>query len=204
MQIYANTLEKDFDAVASSSGRADRQLILFRRSRFELVLRLELDEFNNGTHRSPLLVLLEDRQTRRPLVIVGNHLARGNARLRQQQAIGLREWARAKPLAGIITIGDFNMDFSFKTMKGNPAFGEMIRDNVWKWVSPEPLVDTQWSDNNGRDRYPNSMLDFAFVSGPAKAWQPKCRVIVRPDDFPDNGSTSDHRPVELRIKVPAE
>ena len=40
-----------------------------------------------------------------------------------------------------------------------------------------------------------------FVSGPAKRWDPKCRVIVRPGDFPDNDKTSDHRPVELRLEL---
>ena len=93
------------------------------------------------------------------------------------------------------------MDYSFKKQKGNRAFVEMLRDNVWTWVAPDPLVDTQWSDNNGKDRYPNSMLDLAFVAGKAKDWEPKCRVIVREGDFPDNRSTSDHRPVELRVNI---
>ena len=93
------------------------------------------------------------------------------------------------------------MDYNFKRKQGNDAFPVMLQDNIWKWIPPEPLVDTQWSDNNGKDRYPNSMLDFAFVAGPAKDWQPKCRVIVREGDFPDSYSTSDHRPIELRINV---
>jgi len=38
-------------------------------------------------------------------------------------------------------------------------------------------------------RYPNSMLDFAFVVGKVKDWKPKCRVIVCPDSFPDRFST---------------
>ena len=77
-----------------------------------------------------------------------NHLARSNNDLRQQQAAGLREWARDQPV-GVISIGDFNMDYSFKRKKGNDAFPEMLRDNIWKWIPPEPLVDTQWSDNYG-------------------------------------------------------
>jgi hypothetical protein len=43
------------------------------------------------------------------------------------------------------------------------------------------------------------MLDFAFVAGPAKDWKPVCKVIVRDKDFPDNKTTSDHRPIELRL-----
>ena len=74
--------------------------------------------------------------------------------------------------------------------------------DVWHWVVPDPLFDTQWDDANGKDRYPNSMLDFAFVAGEAKTWNPQCRVIVRPGDFPDNSKTSDHRPIELRLRIP--
>ena len=88
--------------------------------------------------------------------------------------------------------------------KGNKAFDEIVQDNVCQWVKPEPLVDTQWWDRNGRDYRPDSALDFAFVSGDVKKWNPKCRVIVRKGDFPDNDATSDHRPIELRITVPSE
>ena len=102
---------------------------------------------------------------------------------------------------GVINIGDFNMDYSFKRKQGNDAFPEMLRDNIWMWIPPEPLVDTQWSDNFGKDRCPYSMLDFAFVSGPAKRWEPKYRVIIRPNDFPDSYQTSDHGPIELRLNL---
>ena len=78
----------------------------------------------------------------------------------------------------------------------------MTRGDAWEWVVPNPLVDTQWSDNFGKDRFPNSMLDFAFVAGEAKTWNPQCSVIVRPGDFPDDSKTSDHRPVELRLTIP--
>jgi hypothetical protein len=59
------------------------------------------------------------------------------------------------------------------------------------------MIDTNWSDDNGVDRYPDSMLDFNFVAGAAKDWKAECRVIVRDGDFPDDKKTSDHRPVQL-------
>lgn len=129
-----------------------------------------------------------------------NHLARGNEELRNQQAVGLREWARDQTLP-TIAIGDFNMDDDFLTQRGNQAFIEILRDNVWEWVEPEELIDTNWSDNDGdgRDNYPDSMLDFAIVAGPAKDWSPICRVIMRARDFPDDEATSDHRPIELLL-----
>ena len=100
-----------------------------------------------------------------------------------------------------ITAGDFNMDFEFATQRGNDAFTEMLRDNVWQWVRPEELIDTNWSDpdGDGMDNFPGSMLDFAFVAGRAKDWQPASNMIVRDGDFPDDETTSDHRPIELLL-----
>ena len=176
-------------------------MILFNREKFELLEQKELHQLNNGSHRSPFYVRLRDKRTKTELIVMTNHLPRKNNDLRQKQAAGLREWARDQPV-GVVNIGDFNMDYSFKRRKGNDAFPEMLRDNIWKWIPPEPLVDTQWDDDDGKDRYPNSMLDFAFVSGPAKTWNPQCRVIVREGDFPDTKKTSDHRPIELRLTLP--
>ena len=39
-------------------------------------------------------LLLEDRRGGGELFLMTVHLARGNARLREEQAAGLREWAR--------------------------------------------------------------------------------------------------------------
>ena len=74
-----------------------------------------------------------------------------------------------------------------------------MQDNVWTWIRPEPLVDTNWSDvdGDGVDNHIDSLLDFSFVAGEAKTWRASSRVIVRENDFPDNDKTSDHRPVEL-------
>jgi endonuclease/exonuclease/phosphatase family metal-dependent hydrolase len=123
-------------------------------------------------------------------------LARGDAEFRQQQAVGLREWARNESTP-IIAIGDFNFDYDFNTKKGNSGFDAFLKDGVWKWIKPVEMIDTNWSDDNGKDRFPDSMLDFNFVAGAAKEWYAERRVIVREGDFPDDEKTSDHRPVEL-------
>jgi endonuclease/exonuclease/phosphatase family metal-dependent hydrolase len=202
---YWKALGSDFKAINGKTGRDDSLQILFNEKRFEELQRGELARYrdivlNNGSHRTPLFVRLRVRATGSEFIVMTNHLARGNAELRKQQAIGLREWARDQNVA-VITVGDFNMDFDFKTERGNDAFPEMIRDNVWSWVRPIELIDTNWADKNadGVDEYPDSMLDFAFVAGPAKSWSPKCSVVVRPGDFPDDRNTSDHRPIELTL-----
>ena len=100
--------------------------------------------------------------------------------------------------------GDFNFDYSFATQAGNAAFTEFLSDDTWKWVRPDPLIDTNWADHdgNGSDDYPDSMLDFVFVAGAARGWEATCSVVVRAGDFPDDQTTSDHRPVSCVIDVP--
>lgn len=70
---------------------------------------------------------------------------------------------------------------------------------MWHWVKPRELIDTNWSDDNGGDRYPDSMLDFAFAADAETKWKTESRVIVRPGNFPDDEKTADHKPVEVTI-----
>ena len=204
---YQNSRGPDFDTVTSQSGNEDRLQIIYNVKRFELLEKMELTRhgdyiLNNGGHRSPTAVRLKDRISGKSLIVMVNHLARGNAEFRRTQAIGLREWARDQEM-GVINIGDFNMDYVFTTGKGNDGLDEILRDNVWKWVEPKSWIDSNWWDPeaDGVDNYEGSMLDFAFVSGPAKTWAPTCEVIVESGDFPDNKATSDHRPIALRLDL---
>ncbi len=205
-ELFRSAMGPSFSTINGRTGRSDSLQILYDSQKFEALQTEELGTYreytlNNGTHRSPLYVRLKIKGTEWQFVVMVNHLARGNAELRKMQAIGLREWARDQD-APIVSIGDFNMDFDFRTERGNDAFPEMIRDNVWAWVRPKELVDTNWADRgkDGVDDYPDSMLDFAFVAGPAKTWTPECIVVVRPSDFPDDDKTSDHRPIRLTLK----
>ena len=205
-ELFARACDKGCQFVSSKTGNDDRLEIIYDTRRLELVRHQELDryrdfELNNGNHRSPLLAHFRDRQSGIEFQVVVNHLARGKEEVRNMQAIGLREWARDQTLP-TVTIGDFNLDFDFHTRRGNQAFIEILRDDVWSWVKPGAWIDTNWADpdHDGKDNFPGSMLDFAFVAGPAKDWKPACKVIVRDGDFPDDKTTSDHRPVELRLR----
>jgi endonuclease/exonuclease/phosphatase family metal-dependent hydrolase len=194
-----------YTAVNGETGGSDRLQIIVNTDRFDLLESREMAQYrdyplNKGSHRSPLYVRLKDRQLGHQYIVMTNHLARGNAKFRQAQAVGLREWARNQNVS-VIAIGDFNMDYDYRAMKGNKAFDEMVRGNVWSWLVPTEFIDTNWADRDGdgKDNYPDSMLDLAFASGPVKDWQIECRVVVRADDFPDDASTSDHRPIELLL-----
>jgi endonuclease/exonuclease/phosphatase family metal-dependent hydrolase len=188
---------------ANETREDDHLWLAFSKEKFSLIESKEMKEvsgfiFDDGHHRVPLYVKLKDLANSQEVVFLMNHLARGNKDFRQEQASTLREWARTKSIP-IIAIGDYNLDFEFATEKGNKAFDEFMKDNVWLWVRPEPLVDTNWSDRDGDgvDNYIDSLLDFSFLSGAAKTWKASSRVIVRENDFPDTEKTSDHRPVEL-------
>ena len=63
---------------------------------------------------------LRDKQSGVKFLLVLNHLARGDAELRQEQAKALRLWAADQELP-IISIGDYNFDFDFPTQKGGDS-----------------------------------------------------------------------------------
>ena len=207
-EILKASLGTNYNFVISDSGRNDRLAILYDQTKFEEIKHFEISEINfQNRYRAPLVVHLKHEATEIEFLVMNNHLARGKAPVRQEQATQLVQWARTQ-LMPVVALGDYNFDYVFETKKGNTAFSNMLKDNVWQWVKPEEWIDTNWYDNpkepDGKDDYPGSMLDFAFVSGPAKVWQKQCRVIVRDRDFPDNESTSDHRAFELVITAAVE
>ncbi len=193
--------------VMGTTGDSDRLCIVYNGERFEEVRVQQLNKFdkftlNPGNQRSPLIVHLRDKATGYEFVVLNNHLARGNADRRKEQALGLSAWAREQNLP-LIAVGDYNFDFDFATKSGNEAFRAFLQDGVWKWNEPKELIDSNWDDRDkdGKDNYPDSLLDMVFTAGVAKEWQVAVNVIVRKGDFPDDDKTSDHRPVRVLVKV---
>ena len=197
---------KSYRYIASHTGRNDRLLIAYDAERFLLLEIRELFHYgdtplNEWRHRSPLVLLLRDLRSKEEFYLMTVHLARGDAKFRQKQAIGLREWA-ASIKRPAIAIGDFNFDYGFAKQRGNRSFNNFLAPSSrWRWAKPDPLIDTNWSDRDGdgRDNYPDSMLDFAFVAG-FENRDVRSRVIVRDSDFPDSEATSDHRPISVVIE----
>ncbi len=215
----AEGLGTDVDHVTSASGGfmdSDSLMLIADKKRFEIQDTIELHryagivanfnisdtkdpEFGALRARSPLAVKLLDKVRGECFWVIVNHLARGEADLRTDQAKMLRKWAEDHK-EPIIAVGDFNFDYDFHTQEGNEGFKAMMEGDVWTWLKPDPLVDSNWSDDRRVrdrrvDRYPDSILDFAFVANSAKKWNGKSNVIVRDGDFPDNEKTSDHRPL---------
>ncbi len=222
-QVFAKAaaagLKSEIDFVTSASGGfqdSDSLMLVVDTSRFLIEEAMELHrfagvsanfnvteesspEFGTLRARSPLAVKVRDKSDQKTFWVIVNHLARGEAELRTDQARMLVKWAAAHP-EPIISAGDHNLDFEFKTQKGNAAFDAMLEGGVWEWVKPDPLIDSNWSSDfriqdRNVDRYPDSILDFIFVANQAKGWHGKSAVVVRDEDFPDNEKTSDHRPL---------
>ncbi|MFM7208057.1 MAG: endonuclease/exonuclease/phosphatase family protein [Planctomycetaceae bacterium] len=218
-QAVADGLGGDVDFVTSASGGyadADSLMLVVDARRFRIDEVIELHRYagiranfpvndeSSSEHgsvrgRSPLIARLHDLVDGRDVWVIVNHLARGENDLRTDQARALRRWAadRREP---VIAAGDFNFDYEFQTAKGNPAFDAMLEGGTWTWVKPDPLVDSNWSEDRKRlgpgvDSYPGSILDFVFVANAAKEWHGESDVIVRSGDFPDDNRTSDHRPI---------
>ncbi len=222
----AQGLGKSVDFITSASGGfgdTDSLMVVVDTTRFALQDAIELHRyaglngnFNNKADasepgamraRSPLAVKLLDKTTMKTFWVIANHLARGEEELRTEQAKMLRKWAQDST-EPIIAAGDFNFDYDFKTQKGNAGFDAMMEANVWTWLKPNPLIDSNWSDDRQIkdrrvDRYPDSILDFVFVANDARGWNGKSTVVVRNGDFPDDDKTSDHRPLITTFTVQA-
>ena len=181
----------DFEGVLGSTGFSDRLQVIYDAERFERIEHYELHEINPGGRvRSPLAVRLFDTEAREEFLFVVNHLYRTSEFGRHEQARLLNEWARGQSLP-IIAVGDYNFDWD--VMRGDEdhdaGYDLLTADGVFTWVRPEaPLVPTQYSEHE-------SVLDFIFVSGGFLGREASATIIVQPGDFPDDATTSDHRPV---------
>ena len=128
-----------------------------------------------------------------------NHLARGNAAARLEQARKLNAWARGQTLP-VVAVGDYNFDYhvSFGDQgERDDGFDELIRDGAFVWVKPGRLVKTQADDAF------MSVLDFVFVANPPPAWTGVSTILEREGDgaavqvdFDDDAQKTDHRPLD--------
>jgi endonuclease/exonuclease/phosphatase family metal-dependent hydrolase len=225
-QAIAEGLGTEVDFVTSASGGyrdCDSLMLAVDTKRFRIEDVMELhryagiktnfsvtdpgsSDYGSVRARSPLIARIHDRAASRDFWFIVNHLARGEEDLRTDQGRALRQWAadRDEP---VIAAGDFNFDYVFSTAKGNAAFDAMLEGHVWEWLKPDPLIDSNWSEDprsevKGIDSYPGSILDFVFVANGAKGWKGTSDVVVREGDFPDTDQTSDHRPIIATFDPP--
>lgn len=190
----------DYTSILGSTGGADRLAIIYSAERFELVGEEELFDIQpTSGQRAPLVAHLRGKQTGREFKFMVNHLARGNAGARLEQARRLNAWAREQQLP-VVAVGDYNFDFhvSFGDQGDRDAgFDAMIRDAAFVWARPMRLVKSQADDAF------MSVLDFVFVANPPSGWTGVSHILERDGDveavgidFDDDRRQTDHRPVD--------
>jgi len=195
-------------SLVGTSGGASRLLVAWNPERFELVNKEELKtidgkSFGPGNQIAPLVAHLKDRKSSFEFKIMMNKLQRGSDQVRKTQALLLCDWGKQQTLP-CIAVGGYNFDYDFPTKKGNASFNAFMETQIWRWIEPKELIDNNWADNNrdGKDDYPDSLLDFAFVTQWDKAQNVAsitAEVLKREGDFPDSDQTSDFRPMRTLI-----
>lgn len=183
-----------FEWRRGNTGGGDRLLIIWDSHKYEKLGELELFDLRMENGRAPLAVKLESKATGAQFWFMVNHLYRGDADKRRQQAIGLREWFSQQTIP-VIATGDYNFDFDIPDGPGNEAFQEMVKEGHAIWLRPSTLIKT-----NSNPSF-NSVLDFVFVNDDAAPWFRTSSIVVRPGDFPDGPERSDHRPVAATFEI---
>lgn len=200
-----DTHGRGYKYYVGSLGGRDRLAVIVDSGAFHIRSYTELMSYknyrlNDYSHRSPLVTHLQRKSDGQEFLLVTVHNARRNEDLRKEQAVGLSEWAKAQPLP-VILAGDCNFDYDINVKRGNASYDAFLATHVWATPTLEKDVDTNYDDRDrdGRDDYPDSRLDFAFVKSNGKPLSAKLEIIVRPGDFPDTDATSDHRPLLLNV-----
>lgn len=203
-QLYADAVEHGegaggslnprFEYEISDTGGADRMMIIWDDKRFRRIDSDELSHIGGGSHRVPMYIHFELRSNGEEFLYMVNHLARGNEQKRNQQANELNQWARQQSLP-IIAVGDYNFDYSVDEGIGNQSMTNFIKDDVWTWLRPDRLHQTQVSE-----KY-YSVLDFIFTANMPIHWTGDSRVLLDGFVVTDTTNTSDHRPIEARFLI---
>lgn len=190
------TSGNEYETILGTSGGEDRLLIVFNASRLERVSSQELSAINiGGNGRAPLVARFRRRSDGEEFLFVVNHLFRGNATARRQQATALNAWAAAQTLP-VVAVGDYNFDWNLPNGEASHdvGFDNLTANDVFRWVRPATLIKTQCSNQF------NSVLDFVFVAGAAKTWPGTSEILFRePAYCPDDNRHSDHRPVRAEF-----
>lgn len=170
-------------------------LIVYNSDRFALLGEpgLGLIDISLVTLRPALWVRLQEKGTGNVFVFVLVHLARtkGNEFMRYAQSRALQKWASLpqQSRTSVVIAGDFNYDWNVRT-DGQDRGYVLLTEGDLRWIRPPaPLKSTQARCD--------CVLDFFFFNAKAKeSGEWTSTIIERPGDFPDDRTTSDHRPVE--------
>ena len=196
----------DYEAILGLTGCSDKLGIVFNTDAVELIEASELTDLALGTSclRAPLVAHFKGKETGLEFFYVVNHLARGNAAARLEQAEGLSDWLETHSVPTILG-GDLNADFHIQlgdNGQRDAAFDALVDDGPYVWVRPETLVKTEDSDSF------QTVLDFVLVGNIPMGWMAESTILNRDGDTPatvvdfdDDASQTDHRPVDAVFQL---
>jgi len=128
---------------------------LYDQTKFEEIKHFEVREINfQNRYRAPLVVHLKDKVTETEFLVMNNHLARGKALVRQEQATQLVQWARIQ-LVPVVALGDYNFDYVFETKPRQHA-GFCIRFWTGQGLGEAMPGDRQGRRFSGRRKHQRS------------------------------------------------
>ena len=187
--------KSEYKSVVGTTGNSDKLVIVYDSNRLRKLADFELHHINiGGRVRAPVVAKFLDLKTNTQFYFMVNHLYRGNEQARHEQSTLLNKWI-SEQMEPVIAVGDYNYDWQVENgdFDHDRGYDLLVAGNVTQWVRPQKLVRTQ-------DSKYNSVLDFVFCN--YNMWECESKIIVRKNDFPDDKTTSDHRPVEAVFSIP--
>lgn len=190
----------DYSHQLGTTGREMRLGLAWNPDRVLVHGTVELEAINvGGSARAPLVADVELVENGARMKVMVNHLWRTDTNARHTQTRLIHQWATDQ-IEPVLIVGDHNLDWRVEggDTQHDAGYDHLVADDVLRWVRPDPLIRTQCS---GFD----SVLDFVFVGGAAKAWQGEGEILQAQASYcPDSPYGSDHRPVKASFQVPQD
>jgi len=191
-----------FVRVLSPTRGSDRSLILYDGGQFSLIRRFELDWSDQPWHRPdmvlrPALVAqLRHHACGQQFFFMVNRLA---PKWAAEQAVAIEAWAARQDLP-VLAVGTYYFQYGVGPhpvrCEGQSGLAAMADDGVFDWIRPNNAIPTYDSDAE-------TIEDFIFLANAAGRWSGRSRIVTKLGDFPDDDTTSDHRPVRATITISA-
>ena len=195
-----------YKILKGTTGGADRLALVYDPEILTVKENAELSEAGGSRH--PLMARFEMNGPGREIIVVLNHLQRGNARTRRAQAQWLNQWAAKandEP-PSVILLGDYNFDVEPNTKRGNRAYELFLEGGVFRWIEPSCIAQAACpATGTGCNPRYSSILDFVFLAGDARTWAATSEILFKNDATycrNEKRGGSDHRPVCALVSVP--
>ncbi len=190
-------LGQQYNSIHGTTGFKNSKLqIYYNESKLVLLEHIELDYINSFHRvRAPLVAKFKIKDSEQIFLVMVNHLYRGKATARHQQAQQINDWVKEQQYP-VIAVGDYNFDLSpYNISEHDLGFDLITQNNLMSWIMPKHLLPSQCDE-----RY-NSILDFIFVGNAAKEWHGESEILFTEDEQYCKmlGENSDHRPIVGRF-----